>query len=178
MGLVIIALSARFGGYDALADPIGWVLVLLGVGRLPDELPRRGMLLGVAAVAGVVSAVVWFPGVADALYDADPSLAWAANLAQLCFSALLCHVLAGRAAAAGDVRAARRLALTRTALVVVGLLPVLVFGAGVGALELPSYLAAGAVALALIWLLFAHASRPWAGNGAARVARVADEPAG
>ena len=165
MGLVIIALSARFAGYDALADPVGWVLAALGVTRLPAELPQRGTLLGLAALAGMVSAVVWFPRVTAALYDADASLAWAVNLPQIAFSVLLCHVLSGRAVGAADVRPARWLATTRTALVVVGLLPVLVFGAHQSALEVPSYLAAGAVALLLIWLLFAYAARPWAHGG-------------
>ncbi len=109
-----------------------------------------------------VSAVVWFPQVTSALYDADPSLAWAADLPQLVFSALLCHVLSERAREAGDPRAARWLATTRTLLVVVGLLPVLVFGAGMSGLELASYLAAGTVALLLIWLLFTYSARPWA----------------
>ena len=48
---------------------------------------------------------------------------------------------------------------------VIGLLPVLVFGAHESSLEVPSYLAAGAVALLLIWLLFAYAARPWAQGG-------------
>ena len=133
MGLVIIALSARFGGYDALADPVGWVLVVLGVRRLP-ELPAGGTLLGLALLAGLVSAVVWFPQVTSALYDADSSLAWAANLPQLAFSALLCHKLSERARATADPKPARWLATTRTLLVVVGLLPVLVFGAGMSGL--------------------------------------------
>ena len=173
MGLVIVALSARFGGYDALADPAGWVLVLLGVSRLPAGLPQRGTLLGLAAVAGVVAAVVWSPSVTAAMYDADASLAWAANLPQIAFSALLCQVLYGRALDADDPGPARWLATTRTALVVVGLLPVLVFGAHESRLEVPSYLAAGAVALLLIWLLFAYAARPWAGG--ATVPTTADE---
>ncbi len=163
MGLVIIVLSARFQGYDALPDPVGWLLVLLGVRALPTDLAHRSQLLALAALAGVVAAVVWFPVVTEHLYDADASLGWAANLPQLLFSALLCHVLAARAAAASDVKAARWLAMTRTALVVVGLLPVLVFGAGLESLEVTSYLAAGVVALLLIWLLFAYASRPWTG---------------
>lgn len=165
MGLVVIALSARFGGYDALADPVGWVLVVLGVHRLPADLSARGPVLALAVLAGLVSAVVWFPRATEALYDADASLAWAANLPQLACSALLCHVLAERARVAGDPRAARWLATTRTLLVVVGLLPVLVFGAGLSGLELASYLAAGAVALLLIWLLFAYSARPWARDG-------------
>lgn len=161
MGLVVIVLSARFGGYDALPDPLGWLLVGLGVRALPITLAHRRYLLGLAGLAGAVSAVVWFPSVTDALYDADASLAWAANLPQVLFSALLCHVLAGRAASTGDGKAARWLALTRTALVVVGLLPVLVFGAELSTFEVTSYLLAGLVALLLIWLLFAYASRPW-----------------
>jgi hypothetical protein len=163
MGLVVVVLSARFGGYDALPDAAGWLLAFLGVRALPDDLPHRTNLLTLAAVAGAVATVVWFPAVTDDLYDADPSLAWAANLPQLAFSALLCHVLAARAAAAGDVKAARWLGLTRSGFFVVALLPVLVFGAGLESFELTSYLAATLVALMLIWLLFAYASRPWTG---------------
>lgn len=163
MGLVIVVLSARFGGYDALPDPIGWLLALLGVRALPTSLPYRTSLLGLAVLAGVVAAVVWFPVVTEDLYDADPSLAWAANLPQLLFSGLLCHVLATLAAEGGDGKAARWLGLTRSAFVVVALLPVLVFGAGLESFELTSYLAATLAALTLIWLLFAYASRPWTG---------------
>jgi Na+-driven multidrug efflux pump len=162
MGLVIIVVTARFQEYDALADPLGWVLVWLGVRALPTDLTHRSTLLGLSVLAGAVAAVVWFPRVADGLYAADPSLAWAANLPQLLFSALLCHVLAARAAGAGDGKAARWLSLVRTVLVVVGLLPVLVFGAGLDSLEQLSYVAAAIAALVLIWLLFAHAARPWA----------------
>ena len=35
-----MVLSARFGGYDALADPVGWLIVLLGLRGLP-ELHRK-----------------------------------------------------------------------------------------------------------------------------------------
>jgi hypothetical protein len=163
MGLVIVVLSARFGGYDALPDPVGWLLAFLGVRALPEDLPHRANLLGLAALAGVVASVVWFRVVADDLYDADASLAWAANLPQLVFSALLCHALAARAVEGGDVLAARWLGLLRSAFVVVAVLPVLVFGGGLESFELTSYLAATLVALLLIWRLFAYASRPWTG---------------
>ena len=71
MGLVIIALSARFAGYDALADPVGWVLVALGVARLPAELSQRGTLLVYAPLVlvaaglalGLVAVWVLFTGV-------------------------------------------------------------------------------------------------------------------
>ncbi|MFC4785924.1 hypothetical protein ACT8ZV_15710 [Nocardioides sp. MAHUQ-72] len=162
MGLLIVVLSARFGGYDALADPVGWLLVVIGVRALPGGVPHRVPLGGLAVLAGAVSAVVWFPAVTEALYDADASLGWAANLPQLAFSVLLCHALAAAADVATDARPARRLRLLRTALVVVGLLPVLVFGGGLDSFETTSYLAAGLVAVALVWLLFRHASAPWA----------------
>lgn len=163
MGLVVIVLSAPFHGYDALPDPLGWVLVALGVGALPVDLTHRGNLLGLAALAGLVSAVLWVPSVHSGLEDADPSLAWSASLPQIAFTVLLCHALAALATGAGDTLATRWLTFTRTAAIAVGLLPVLVFGAGVDSLELTSYLAAGVVAVLLIWLLFTYAGRPWAG---------------
>jgi hypothetical protein len=162
MGLVIIALSARFGGYDALPDPFGWLLVAGGVHGLPARIPHRGGLLRLAAIAGAVSAVLWFPAVTDGLLAADASLGWAANLPQVLFTALLCHALAAGAAQAGDRRASAWLRSARTAVVVVGLLPPLVFGAGMASLEVPTYLAAGLVAVLVIGLLFAYAARPWA----------------
>lgn len=162
MGLVIVVLAARFHGYDALPDPVGWLLVLLGVRALPGTVPHRDGLLGLGALAGVVSAIVWFPSVTDALYDADASLGWAANLPEVLFAALLCHALAATAEQSGDKKAARRLRLTRTGLLVVAVLPVLVFGAGLSGFELTSYVAAGLVLVLLICLLFAYAGRPWA----------------
>lgn len=162
MGLVIIVLSARFRGYDALADPVGWLLVAVGLAALPARIAHRGALLRLAALAGAVAAVVWFPAVTDALYDADPSLVWAANLPQVMFTALLCHSLAATAAEARDARASRWLRSARTGVVVVGLLPVLVFGAGLAAYEGETYVAAGIVAVLVTGLLFAYGSRPWA----------------
>ena len=163
MGLVIVALSARFGGYDALADPAGWVLVVLGVSRLPAELPQRGTLLGLAALAGVVSAVVWFPSVTAAMYDADASLAWAANLPQIAFSALLCQVLSGRAVdarptrgrAAGSRPPARRWSWSACSRCWSS-------GPTSRASRCRRTSPPAAVALLLIWLLFAYAARPWA----------------
>ena len=162
IGLVIIALRAEFGGYDALVDPVGWLLVLLGIRSLPVAPERRRSLFAVAAVAGVVSVPLWIPGVSDAIEDVHASLLWVANLPQLGFAALLCHCLVGRAAEAGDNRAAAWLKFLRVGFVAVALLPVLVFGAGVDALEVPTYLLATVLLLTLIFLLFAWSPRPWA----------------
>jgi hypothetical protein len=162
MGMVIVVLAARFNGYDALADPFGWLLVWLGVHALPAAPAHRNILLGLSALAGAVSSVLWFPQVADDLYAADASLAWAANLPQLLLSAFLCHFLAALAAAAGDPGAVTWMRFTRAAMVVIALLPVLVFGAGLESYEQASYVAAAFAGLLLIWLLFAYGSRTWA----------------
>ena len=166
MGLVIVALTARVHGYDALPDPIGWLLVLSGVGTLTRDAepayPHREALRTLAWLAAAVSVPLWFPAVTDGLYDADASLGWAANLPQVGFTAVLCHALTQRAAAAGDLRAARWLSLARTVVIVVGLLPVLVFGAGWESWEVASYVLASLSMLLLIWLLFSYAPRPWA----------------
>lgn len=161
MGLVVIGLRAAFAGYDALPDPAGWVLVLLGVRGLPDDLPQRRDLTLLAVLAGVVSVPLWVPEVSDRLYDTHASLGWAANLPQLGFVILLCLVLARRAAADGDTGAAAWARTALTGFVVAGLLPVLVFGAGLASLEVASYVGATLALLLLIWLLFSWSSRPW-----------------
>lgn len=160
MGLLIILLVAPVRGHDLLADPVGWVLVLLGVRDLP--VARRRPLLALGAVAGAVSVAVWFPEVATRLADGDPALLWSANLPQLALVLLLCHELAERARAAGDTRASAWLRTLRLLAVVVAVLPPLVFGAGVAALEVPAYVAAQLLLLVLVWLGFRYAARPWA----------------
>lgn len=168
MGLVIIALTARFGAYDALADPVGWLLVLLGVSRLPESIGARRGLLATAGLALIVSAVVWWPPAQDFLDVRDESLRWAANLPQIGFVAWLCHALASTAAASGEVRESRWLRTAMVLTIVVGLLPVLVFGGDWSGLEQGSYLAAGLALIVVIWLLFAYAARPWAGGQESR----------
>jgi hypothetical protein len=169
MGLVIVALSAPVaGGYDALPDPLGWVLVVLGARALPLEVPRRDTVLTLAWVAAAVSVLLWFPGVSDSAYAVHPSLGWALNLPQLGFAALLCHSLAASALAAQDPKAGAWLRTAMVGFVVAAVLPVIVFGAGVGSLELTAYVGATLVLVSLIWLLFAYSARPWAVAGETR----------
>ena len=159
MGLLVVALTARVHGYDALPDAAGWVLVLLGIHRL--ELSR--VLHGLATTALVVSVVLWWPPAQGALGDLHPSLWWAATLPQLATCALLARELAGRATVAGDGGAA---AWLRTATVLVGaaaVAPVLAFSAAASDDALAAvYAAAAGVVLLLIVLLFSYASRTWA----------------
>lgn len=161
LGLVVIALRGDAGGYDVFADPVGWLFVLLGLRDLAIAPRRLGTLRGLALLAGAISAALWFPAVADGIHETDPALTWAVNLPQVAFTAVLCLALAEQSAES-DATAARWLRTTMTLIVVVGVLPVLVFGAGVAALEVWTYVGAGAVLVLLIALLLTYAGRPWA----------------
>lgn len=164
MGLVIVALNAPVaGGYDALPDPLGWLLVVVGVRALPAEVPRRDTVVTLAWVATAVSVPLWFPGFSEAAYAVHPSLGWALNLPQLGFAAMLCHSLAGSARAAEDHRAGAWLRTAMVGFLAAAVLPVVVFGAGVGSLETMSYVGAAVVLIVLIWLLFSYSARHWAG---------------
>jgi hypothetical protein len=174
MGYVFIALYARFNGYDAYADPVGWAIVLYGVHRLPADLPSRVGILYLGWIAGLVSVPLWFPAVIDGLEDADPSLAWAMDLPQFGFGALLCLSLAKCALADGDLRATKWLKMLTTAITVVAVLPVLIFGGGMDDLEGPAGLAVQIVYVALVWMMFQYSGRVWAG---APVVEEEEEPA-
>ncbi len=162
MGYVVIGLFARQGGYDLLADPLGWVLVLVGVRRLPSPI-ARGSLLYLGALALAVSVPLWFPDVLAAVAAEDESLAWAADLPALGFAALLFHQL-GQAAQ----RARERTSMTVlhglvTLTAVVAVLPVLVFGAGLDGLEDLAGGAGQVLHLATVLVLFTYSGRRWAG---------------
>lgn len=158
MGLVIVVLVARIGGYDALPDPVGWLLVIWGVRRTADSSALLALSLGALLVAGVV----WFPATQDFLDRSDPSLRWAVNLPQVLFCILLCRQLADLAGAARDQRARAWLRTAMLLNVVLAVAPVLVFAASADDLMTSVHAAAAGVVLLLIVLLFAHARRPWA----------------
>lgn len=166
MGLVIVVLTASYHGYDVLADPLGWLLVLVGLDGLPPA--RRGSLPALASVSLVVSVVVWFPGAREALNVTDPALAWAASLPELLTVIVLAHRLARAAGEGADLRAAGWLRTARALLTVGALLPPVVLGGGMDALRGS---AAAFVTLSLgllVVLLFAYAARPWAAPTPAR----------
>jgi uncharacterized membrane protein YhaH (DUF805 family) len=159
MGLLLILVHA--GRFDFLPDPLGWLIILAGVSVLPESVERRSLLLGAAGLAGAVSIPLWWPDWAEALNDGDPSLWWAVNLPQLAFVLLLGLSLMVAARRAGDQGAARWWQLVATLATLAALLPVLVFGGGVDALEVPTYALGAATLLTVIVLCFTHAARPW-----------------
>jgi hypothetical protein len=156
MGLFIVAVTARFGEYDALPDAVGWVLVLVGTRR------RGTTVRTLAVLALVVAAVVWFQAPRDYLDDHDQALRWAVNLPQLGFLVVLCRELSDVARAAGDRKAGDWLRHTMGATVLAGVLPVVVFGAGVDVLETPTYVLASLALVLAIAQLVHYAGRPWA----------------
>lgn len=158
MGLVIVVLVARFAGFDALPDPLGWLLVLWGVRRLPDP----SVLVPLAVVAFVVACAVWFPSNQEVLAHSDPSLQWVANLPQVAFCVLLCRSLAALAVSAGDTGSAAWLRTTMVLNLALAIAPVLAFASDSVDLLPALEAAAAGVVLLLIVVLFACGSRPWA----------------
>ncbi len=162
MGWVLVLVDAPFGGYDAVPDPVGWLLVLAGLLALRRTLPAAGTALRVAVLALLVSLATYPPAVADAL---TPGLGWFLSLPQLAVGLLLCALLAPRAGHLG-----RRLRVLRTVLLAVAVAPVLVLGGGLTALAVPTAGVAVLSQIYLVYLLFrlsgrdlATASRPAAG---------------
>jgi hypothetical protein len=160
MGLVIVLLTAPVHRYDVLADPFGWLLVLVGFTSLP--VPQRGTLRALGAVSLVVSAVVWVPAVRDGLNVTDLSLAWAVGLPELATVFVLAHALAEAAWGAGDSTARRWLLTARTLVVVTALLPAVVLGGGFDSWDSALGVVSSLSLLLLIVLLFRYAARPWA----------------
>lgn len=159
MGILIVALSAQVNGFDLLADPVGWVLVLYGVDRHGRH-PWRGAVVWLTVLAIVVSCFLWFPGFADALADRDMSLVWAASLPEIALIATLCAGFARLAGEAGDLRARSWLRTATTLAVVAALAPLPVLAAG---REIDDVLPLGLLTIVLVVvLLFRYSSRPWA----------------
>jgi len=168
MGLVIVLLTAAVAGYDLLADPVGWLLVLVGLSTLP--VPQRATLRGLATLSLVVAAVVWFPAARGTLNVTDLALAWAAGLPELVTLIVLTHALAQAAQLATDRPAATWLRNARTLLLVVALLPAVVLGGGFDSLDSALGLTGSAVLVLVIVLLFRYAGRPWAAQPAREAA--------
>jgi hypothetical protein len=160
MGLVIVLLTAGVNGYDVLADPFGWVLVLVGLARLPVR--QRDSLRTLTTLSLLVSVVVWFPDARDALNVTDDSLAWAAGIPEVLTVIVLAHALAQVAGSAGDHAAQRWLLTARALFVVVLLLPPVVLGGGLDTLVTVAAVVGSLSLVLVIALLFRYAGRPWA----------------
>lgn len=167
LGLVLLALGpadAQPGVFDPLPDPLGWLLILVGLHGLREVLePSRLPLLrflGVVALGFSVALVV--PAVARWLAT-DPSLGWTADVPRFAYFVLLCHLLSRSALAARQTVGASMFSLAGLALLFVLAAPPLAFGAGWTAVGPAGEFAAQVTQLALVVLCFVYAGRGWAG---------------
>jgi hypothetical protein len=167
LGLVLLALGpadAAPGTFDPLPDPLGWLLVLVGLHSLGRALDARRLpalrFLGVVALGFSIALVV--PAVARWL-ETDPSLGWAADVPRFAFFALLCHELSQSAFRARHTGGASAFRMAGLGLLFVLAAPPLAFGAGWTAVGPAGEVAAQVVQLALIVLCFVFAGRDWAG---------------
>jgi hypothetical protein len=162
MGLVIVFLSARFAGYDALPDPIGWGLAVAGLLPLRSRLPQGGSLVTLAAIAGVVSVPLVVPQVNESL---TPSGQWGVGIPQTGFCLLLSISLATLTERNGEP-VTKRFGLLRTAYIAVLALPVLVYGGGVEALGTPMAVLSVVSNVALVYYTFKVSRRPYVTDAA------------
>ena len=157
MGLVIVFLSARFAGYDALPDPVGWGFVAAGLWPLRSRIPLGGSALALAVVAGLVAVPLVLPAVDARL---EPSGQWGVSLPQTAFCVVLCSSLCTLAERADEAEAAR-FGLLRWVFVAVAAGPVLVYGGGVDALTRPVAVLAVVANVALVYYVFKVSRRPY-----------------
>ncbi len=171
MGLVIVVGRALFPPnpspdwqvYDALPDPLGWLLVVAGTLGLARTDQAFRSLPWLAGLAGLVSVAMWFPQVNHRL---DASGEWFASLPQLAFCLVLA-LMVGRAGAdrePPDDYVAKRFGLLVWGFALLAVLPVVALGGEVTRLENPTQLASVLVNLALIYLLFRVHRREWLGG--------------
>jgi hypothetical protein len=171
MGMVIVIGTAMFPAhpspswaqYDALPDPVGWLLVLTGavaLARLDDDFVSVRWL---AVVAGVVSVPMWVPQVHHVL---NASGQWAASLPQIAFCLWLSRQIGVLATLQEprDAYAAKRFGLLVWGFGAVAVLPVLAIGGGIDALVSTTLLVSTAVSVAFVYFLFRVHRRTWLGG--------------
>lgn len=171
MGMVIVVAFAylpadprpEWERYDVLVNPLGWVLVLLGVLALARSDEAFDSVRWPALVAAAVSVPMWFPQVQHRI---DDSGQWFASLPQTLFCLLLAKAIGVLATQQSppDGYVARRFGLLVWGFAVVGVLPVLTLGGGLSQLEGLTRLVATLVNVAFVYLLFRVHRREWLGG--------------
>ena len=88
LGLIVVFVDA--GSPDWVADPLGWILVLVGIAAVKDRLTDYGYLQLTGWVCLALSVVTWPP---DAVPALDDTLGWMFSLPTLAFCFLLADSL-------------------------------------------------------------------------------------
>jgi hypothetical protein len=178
MGLVIVLVPANFphdphpawNFYDALPDPVGWVLVLLGLHALREHLDVD-VVRWLAWVALAVSVPLWFPQVNHLLvpeynHSIEVSFQWFLSLPQTVFSLMLARTIGLQAELLSprDRFAAGRFGVLTWAFAALVVLPVIAYGGGVESLESPALIGIGLVNVVFVYYLFRVHRRTWLGG--------------
>jgi hypothetical protein len=180
MGLVIVLVPADFprhphpawAVYDALPDPIGWALVLVGVYALAaasdidlDAVRWTGIL------AFIVSIPLWFPQVNHLLvpkYNSDITVSgqWAISLPQTLFSLILARQIgrAGIFTEPRDTYIAGRFGVLTWGFGALLILPAIAYGGDIAGMQHPTLLLIGLVNIAFIYYLFMANRRTFLGG--------------
>lgn len=143
MGLLVIVLDVPATGWDWIADPLGWVLVLLGLNAVRDVLPNHRGLGITAWVCLAVSVIIYPP---DSVATLDDTLGWVFSLPTVVWCFLVCDAM--HDVAEGGRRSA--LLWLRNAFVLVGLLPLVVYLADLDQLTVATAVLAVAANVVLI----------------------------
>ncbi len=186
MGLVIVFIPANFAiagdVYDALPDPLGWLLVLSGMTALRKTL-NVDIAYWLTWLALAVSIPLWLPQVTDLLPSIPAelktraeldeatkaaSIAWFLSLPQSATTLLLTRKI-GQEAIAQQPRdrfVAGRFGVLTWGLIAAIVLPPVAYGGDVKNLITPTLIGIGVVNLVLIYYLFRVHRRPWLGGPA------------
>jgi len=180
MGLVIVLVPAYFPAhphpawavYDAVPDPIGWVLVVAGVWALArtSEL-ELSVVMWLAVLALVVSIPMWLPQVNHLLvpkYNSSLTISgqWAVSLPQTAFSLLLARTIgqAGQFREPRDPYVAGRFGVLTWGFALCLVLPAVAYGGDVERLQQPTLVLIGLVNVVFIFYLFMVNRREYLGG--------------
>jgi hypothetical protein len=180
MGLVIVLLPAYFPAhphpswkvYDALPDPLGWVLVVAGVWALASASDLELTTVKWLAVAAlVVSVPLWLPQVNHLLVpkynpDAQVSFQWFLSLPQSLFGLALARNIGRNAELRRprDSYVAGRFGVLTWGYAALVVLPIVAYGGDVDGLVNPTLVLIGLVNIAMIFYLFMANRRTFLGG--------------
>jgi hypothetical protein len=163
-GLLLVDVKVVFGRYDVLVDPVGWVLVLLGLRRMTRsvDVPAPMALTYLGILSLLCSGPLWWPDTARALENGDPSVLWSVGLGELLFQAVLCHALATLAQQAKLGTPLVWFRSCEAGLLIGAVAPVLYFGAHLNWLRGIGNLGE-ILQLVVLVLCFVYSGKEWAG---------------